>query len=153
MAVRRRKKGSKPLGEIRLRYSPPGPGRALLRVQRAGVASGDLFWAGLPLLSLLRRVPGYDLCGEIVSVGPGAGKQFRPGQRVCALSMNGAYARYIKLPFSRLLTVPENLDDGAACALVLNYLSAWQMISRIRSLQGYRQLREQTNRPVILLHS
>ena len=146
--------------EIAIHSTPPHPNQALVHVRRAGVAFGDLLWPESFLRHFLPSpwIPGYDLCGEIVSIGPRSGlrtvRNFRVGQRVCALAMRGAYSQYIELPLSRLLAVPENLNDDAACALVLNYLSAWQMMFRVAKLKSTLGSTLGSNeRPIILLHS
>jgi NADPH2:quinone reductase len=53
-----------------------------------------------------------------------------PGQIVTALPITGAYAEYVCLPQRELVSVPPGLDPAEAVALVLNYITAYQMMHR-----------------------
>jgi NADPH2:quinone reductase len=52
------------------------------------------------------------------------------GQRVAALPIAGAYAEYVCLPQRELVPVPSGLDSAEAVSLVLNYVTAYQMLHR-----------------------
>jgi NADPH:quinone reductase-like Zn-dependent oxidoreductase len=73
--------------------------------------------------------PGWDLVGVVDRVGPGAG-DFKPGEVVAALPISGAYTEFICLPQRELVPVPSGLDAGEAVSLVLNYITAYQMLHR-----------------------
>ena len=51
------------------------------------------------------------------------------GQIVAALPI-GAYAEFICLPQGELVPVPSGLDPAEAVSLVLNYVTAYQMMHR-----------------------
>jgi NADPH2:quinone reductase len=53
-----------------------------------------------------------------------------PGQKVAALPIHGAYAEFVCLPQRELVPVPSGLDDAEAVSLVLNYITAYQMLHR-----------------------
>jgi NADPH2:quinone reductase len=53
-----------------------------------------------------------------------------PGQRVAALPISGAYAEFVCLPEAEFVPVPSGLDAGEAVSLVLNYVTAYQMLHR-----------------------
>jgi NADPH2:quinone reductase len=53
-----------------------------------------------------------------------------PGQRVAALPISGAYAECVCLPPRALVPVPSGLDAAEAVSLVLNYVTAHQMLHR-----------------------
>jgi NADPH:quinone reductase len=53
-----------------------------------------------------------------------------PGQIVAALPIHGAYAEYVCLPQRDVVPVPSGLDAGEAVSLVLNYITAYQMMHR-----------------------
>src|SRR4029450_3754859 len=57
-----------------------------------------------------------------------------PGQRVAALPIPGASAEFVCLPQRELIPVPSGLDAAEAVSLVLNYITAYQMLHR--SAQG-----------------
>src|SRR5204863_5843373 len=53
-----------------------------------------------------------------------------PGQRVAALPISGAYAEFVCLAQRELVPVPSGLDAAGAVTLVLNYVTAYQMLHR-----------------------
>ena len=53
-----------------------------------------------------------------------------PGQTVAALPISGGYAEFICLPQRKLVPVPSGLDAAEAVSLVLNYVTAYQMLHR-----------------------
>jgi NADPH2:quinone reductase len=53
-----------------------------------------------------------------------------PGQTVAALPISGAYAEFVCLPPGELVPVPPGLDAAEAVSLVLNYVTAYQMLHR-----------------------
>lgn len=53
-----------------------------------------------------------------------------PGQVVAALPIRGAYAEYVCLPQRELVPVPTGLDAAEAVSLLLNYVTAYQMLHR-----------------------
>lgn len=59
----------------------PGPGQALVRVQRVGICGTDYsgFLGKMPFFSY-PRIPGHELGVEVLTVGPGV-KNVRPGDR------------------------------------------------------------------------
>lgn len=108
----------------------PGPGEAQVRVLASGVAFGDVL-KRRGMIPGLRPpfTPGYDLAGEVVRTGPGASR-FRPGDRVCAFLMNGGNAEAVNLPERLLAPIPAALDVSSAAALVLDGVTAWQLLHR-----------------------
>jgi NADPH:quinone reductase-like Zn-dependent oxidoreductase len=52
------------------------------------------------------------------------------GQVIAALPISGAYAEFVCLPKSELVPVPFGLDAAEAVSLVLNYVTAYQMMHR-----------------------
>jgi NADPH2:quinone reductase len=53
-----------------------------------------------------------------------------PGQIVAALPIHGAYAEFVCLPQRSLVPVPPGLDPAEAVSLILNYITAYQMMHR-----------------------
>ncbi|MCF0063214.1 medium chain dehydrogenase/reductase family protein [Dyadobacter chenwenxiniae] len=72
-------------------------------------------------------VPGYDLVGTVVATGPGVDTTLL-GKRVAALTKTGGWASYTLLPASDLLPVPEDIDPLEAETLIVNGITAWQML-------------------------
>jgi NADPH:quinone reductase-like Zn-dependent oxidoreductase len=112
----------------------PGCGQVRLRILATGVAFADvLMREGLyPHMPPYPFAPGYDVVGEIDAIGPDSG--LAVGQRVAALTVTGGYARYIVVPAQDCVPVPEGVDSANAVALVLNYLTAYQMLHRVAAV-------------------
>jgi NADPH:quinone reductase-like Zn-dependent oxidoreductase len=116
----------------------PGPGEVRVRMLAAGVAYADIMVReglystdeGWP------RIPGYDIVGEIEAVGPDAPSHLSVGTRVAALTVTGSYARHRILPVRWCVPVATWVDPASAVALVLNYLTAYQMMFRVASLES-----------------
>jgi NADPH:quinone reductase len=79
-------------------------------------------------------VPGYEVIGEIDALGS-AVQHLRVGQRVAALVVHGGYAEQILVCGDELVPVPEGIDNAMAVAMILNYVTAYQMITRSARLQ------------------
>src|SRR5207247_5005677 len=73
--------------------------------------------------------PGWDLVGVVDRLGDSVAG-IRPGQAVAALPISGAYAEFVCLPQRELVPVPAGLDAGEAVSLILNYITAYQMMHR-----------------------
>src|SRR5262245_31449892 len=73
--------------------------------------------------------PGWDLVGAVDRLGEGV-SGIEPGQIVAALPISGAYAEFVCLPPRELVPVPSGVDAGEAVCLVLNYVTAYQMLHR-----------------------
>jgi NADPH2:quinone reductase len=71
--------------------------------------------------------PGWDLVGVVDRLGAGT-SGIDLGQRVAALPIHGAYAEFVCLPQRELVPVPAGLDAAEAVSLVLNYITAYQMM-------------------------
>jgi NADPH2:quinone reductase len=79
--------------------------------------------------------PGYDVVGVVDKIGEGVA-EFKPGDTVAALTMFGGYSRYLCVSGAELTRVPDGVDPAEAVSLVLNYVTAQQMIHRIAKLQA-----------------
>src|SRR5262245_61588205 len=117
----------------------PKRGEVRVRVLAAGVALPDVMMReGIhPETPSLPFTPGWDLVGVVDRLGAGtAGVE--PGEMVAALPISGAYAEFVCLPQRELVPVPSGLDTAEAVSLVLNYVTAYQMLhrsARVRSGQ------------------
>jgi NADPH:quinone reductase len=102
-----------------------------VRVLVAGVSLPDLMMReGIhPETPRLPFTPGWDLVGVVDRLGDGV-SGIEPGQVVAALPISGAYAEYVCLPSRELVPVPSGLDAAEAVSLVLNYVTAYQMLHR-----------------------
>src|SRR5512138_2578109 len=109
----------------------PKAGEVRVRVQAAGVSLPDIMAReGVhPETPRVPYTPGWDLVGEVDRLGEGV-SGIEPGQRVAAMPIHGAYAEFVCLPQRELVPVQPGLDAGEAVSLILNYITAYQMMHR-----------------------
>ncbi|MCS6302108.1 MAG: zinc-binding dehydrogenase [Nitrospira sp.] len=107
----------------------PKHGEVRVNVLAAGVSLPDLMMReGIhPETPPLPFTSGWDLVGVVDQLGEGV-SELEPGQVVAALPICGAYAEFVCLPHRELVPVPSGLDPAEAVSLVLNYITAYQML-------------------------
>jgi NADPH2:quinone reductase len=111
--------GPEVLRLVELPTPRPGSEEVLIRVTHAGLNFADTHTrtnsyvqrASLPL------VPG----GEVVGVREDT------GERVLALVGSGGYAEYATAQAGRVFSIPDQIDDGTALALVVQGTTAWHL--------------------------
>ena len=115
----------------------PNKGEVRVRVLAAGVSLPDLLMReGIhPETPSLPFTPGWDLVGVVDRLGDGV-SELEPGQLVAALPISGAYAEFVCLAQRELVPVPPGLDAAEAVSLVLNYVTAYQMLHRSVKVRG-----------------
>ncbi|GAA4492670.1 medium chain dehydrogenase/reductase family protein [Hymenobacter ginsengisoli] len=131
-----------PGGPEQLREEPvpvPQPHEALVRVRACGVAFGDIIYqrGALPGGPPSPLTPGYDLVGDVIAVGA-AVTRVKPGDRVAALPVpgQGGYTTYICLPAAELIHLPTHLAPTEAVGAMLNYATAYRMLTRDARLRA-----------------
>lgn len=107
----------------------PAAGQALVRVEATAVSFAESAmrrgrYQGQPTFPF---VPGYDLVGTVETVGPGV-DQALIGRRVAALTKTGAWATAVLLTAAELVDVPDGVGADEAETLVVNGLTAYQML-------------------------
>ncbi|GBD42843.1 Phthiocerol/phenolphthiocerol synthesis polyketide synthase type I PpsC [bacterium HR40] len=104
----------------------PGRGEVLIRVAAAGVNRPDVLQrlGGYPPPPGASDIPGLEVAGEIVAVGPEV-HRFRVGDRVCALVAGGGYAEYCVAPEPQVLPVPRGLSTIEAAAIPETFFTVW----------------------------
>ena len=109
----------------------PKIGEVRVQVLAAGVSLPDIMAReGVhPETPPVPFTPGWDLVGVVDRLGDGI-SGIEPGQMAAALPIHGAYAEFICLPQRELVPVPSGLDAAEAVSLVLNYVTAYQMLHR-----------------------
>jgi len=120
----------------------PKDGEVRVRVLAAGVSLPDILAReGVhPETPRLPFTPGWDLVGVVDRLGRGV-SGIEPGQIVAAMPISGAYAEFVCLPQRELVPVPSGLDAAEAVSLVLNYITAYQMLHRSAKVRpGQRAL-------------
>ncbi len=120
----------------------PKNGEVRVRVLAAGVSLPDVMMReGIhPETPSVPFTPGWDLVGVVDRLGAGT-SGIEPGQMVAALPISGAYAEFVCLPQRELVPAPSGLDAAEAVSLVLNYVTAYQMLHHsAKVIPGHRVL-------------
>ncbi|MGE5114340.1 MAG: alcohol dehydrogenase catalytic domain-containing protein [Acidobacteriaceae bacterium] len=107
----------------------PLPGEVRVKVLAAGVSLPDvLAREGIhPETPRVPYTPGWDLVGIVDQIGGGV-SGFELGQPVAAMPISGCYAQYVCLPQCKFVPLPAGLDPAEAVAVILNYITAHQML-------------------------
>jgi putative PIG3 family NAD(P)H quinone oxidoreductase len=110
---------------LRERERPAPPeGSVLIKVAYAGVNRADLFQKQGKYPLPEQGIPGMEVSGEIAALGKGV-KDFKKGDRVCALMSEGAYSEYAVVPTSLIFPVPKSMTLEQAAALPEACFTAW----------------------------
>jgi NADPH:quinone reductase len=128
--------GTEVLKVVDLPVEPPGPGQLRVKVRAAGVGATDLMvlagkYSFAPKIPL---VPGYEIAGVVDAVGAGV-TSIRIGQRVAALTVYGGFGELLVREAEHFLPVPDEVSDVQAAGVILNYVTAWQMIHRVATVR------------------
>ncbi|HEY6781544.1 MAG TPA: zinc-binding dehydrogenase, partial [Thermoleophilaceae bacterium] len=124
--------------QIQERPDPqPGPGEVRVRVHAAGINFADLMArTGLyPDAPKPPSVVGYEIAGDVESVGPGV-EGFEPGQRVMGGTLFGGYAELVAPPTGALLPLPEGWSYEQGAALPVVYATAYAALVRYGALHA-----------------
>src|SRR5262245_921551 len=109
----------------------PRPGEVRIKILAAGVSFADVSMReGIhPEARRPPFTPGWDVVGTVEALGEGV-EAVQVGTTVAAMPIVGGYADFICLPVAELVRVPPQLDPAEAVCLVLNYVTAYQMLHR-----------------------
>ena len=115
----------------------PKEGEVRVKVRAAGVSLPDIMAReGIhPETPVVPFTPGWDLVGVVDRLGDGVGGM-EAGQMVAAMPISGAYAEFVCLAQRELVAVPSGLDAAEAVSLILNYVTAYQMLHRSAKVRG-----------------
>jgi NADPH:quinone reductase-like Zn-dependent oxidoreductase len=117
---------------VRQRPIPvPGQGQVLVKVAATGVSFAELS---------MRRgryydqppfpfVPGYDLVGVVEALGTGVDPTLAR-RRVAVLTKVGGWTTHAVVDAADLVAVPDAVDSESAETVVVNGITAWQMLHR-----------------------
>jgi NADPH2:quinone reductase len=109
----------------------PRAGEVRVKVLAAGVSLPDIMAreGTHPETPAVPFTPGWDLVGVVDRLGERV-SEIEQGQLVAAMPIHGAYAEFVCLPQGELVPVPSGLDAAEAVSVVLNYITAYQMMHR-----------------------
>ncbi len=132
-----RKGGPEVLQVIEHELREPQPGQVRVRILATGVGRTDIvmryhYYVFAPKIPF---TPGYQIVGTVDAVGPGV-TRFSANDRVAALTVHGGYAEYIFLGEEHLAHVPASVDLAEAASLILNYVTAYQMLHRTAQVKA-----------------
>ncbi|MER5396016.1 medium chain dehydrogenase/reductase family protein [Streptomyces sp. NPDC002599] len=108
-----------------------GPGQVVVRMEATGVSFAE---------QQMRRgryydqppfpfVPGYDLVGTVLTTGHGVDPGLT-GTRVAALVKVGGWASHVRVEAADVVPVPDGVGAAEAETVVVNGITAWQMLHR-----------------------
>jgi NADPH:quinone reductase len=131
--------GPEVLEVVELPVEAPGPGQLRIKVRAAGVGSTDLIMltGGYMYAPKIPFVPGYEVGGVVDAIGAGV-TGFELGESVAALTVHGSFAELLTREAEHFLPIPEGVSDRDAAGVILNYVTAWQMIHRVAKVQSGR---------------
>lgn len=118
--------------QIRVRdLSTPAAGQVVLRMDATGVSFAEQQmrrgkYYDQPPFSF---VPGYDVVGTVTAVGPDVDATMI-GRRYAAVTKIGGWASFLLLDAADLVPVPDGVSAAAAETVVVNGITAWQMLHR-----------------------
>ncbi|GAB6899891.1 medium chain dehydrogenase/reductase family protein [Kineosporia succinea] len=115
----------------------PGAGQVVLRMEASGVSFAE---------QQMRRgkyydqpsfpfVPGYDVVGTVVAVGPDVEASWI-GRRAAAVTKTGGWASHLLMDAADLVPVADGLDLAAVETVVVNGITAWQMLHRVARVRA-----------------
>ncbi|GAA2808084.1 medium chain dehydrogenase/reductase family protein [Kitasatospora sp. CM 4170] len=113
------------------RVPQAGPGQIVIAMEASGVSFAE---------QQMRRgryydqppfpfVPGYDLVGRVLATGDGVDAGLT-GRRVAALVKVGGWSSHVVLDAADAVEVPDGLTAAEAETVVVNGITAWQMLHR-----------------------
>ena len=129
--------GPEVLQAVDLPIIDPGPGELRVMVRASGVGATDLtMLAGDYMFApKIPFVGGYEIAGVVEAIGADV-TGFRVGQRVAALTVHGGFAERLVRGAEHFVPIPDAVSDVEAVAMILNYVTAWQMIHRVANVRA-----------------
>ncbi|MFJ9624899.1 medium chain dehydrogenase/reductase family protein [Streptomyces sp. NPDC101181] len=114
----------------------PADGQVVMRMDATGVSFAE---------QQMRRgkyydqppfpfVPGYDLVGTVTATGPRVDAAL-VGRRFAAITKTGAWASHVLVDATDLMPIPVEADPAAAETVIVNGVTAWQMLHRVAGVR------------------
>ncbi|GGM85030.1 NADPH:quinone reductase [Lentzea pudingi] len=114
----------------------PAEGQVVLRMEATGVSFAEQQmrlgkYYDQPAFPF---VPGYDVVGTVVGIGPGVDRDLR-GHRFAVVTKIGGWASHLIVEAADLVPVPDGVDSAAAETVAVNGVTAWQMMYRTAKVE------------------
>ena len=115
----------------------PGPGEVLVRVGAAAINFPDVLIVadGYQVSMPTPFVPGSEVAGEVVALGPGVDGA-TPGDLVFGATMVGAFAEYVALPAEGLMPIPPGVGVTAAAGFWVTYATAYHALRSVAEVRS-----------------
>lgn len=132
--------GPEALRVVELPDPEPQPGEVLVRVRAAAVNPTDTFVRNGARRSRQAHrpppyVPGMDVAGDLVAIGPGTDTPLEVGDRVMAIVLpsgaHGGYSELLALPAGSVTRAPAGSSHAEAATLPMNGLTARLTLDRL----------------------
>ncbi len=120
----------------------PKPHEVRIRVAYAGVNRADIVQAcgQYPPPSGASEILGLEVSGEIEALGSDV-TGWSVGERVCALTDGGAYAQFVCVPGTQLLSIPPKMSFAEAASIPEAAAASWMaLMEKARLKPGERIL-------------
>jgi NADPH2:quinone reductase len=114
----------------------PQATEVLIKIAAAGINRADVLQrkGGYPSPPGAPSYPGLECAGIVEAIGS-AVREFKVGDKVCALLQGGGYAEYCVVDEAQVLPVPGSLDMIEAASLPEAYFTVWSNVFEFGRLQ------------------
>jgi NADPH:quinone reductase-like Zn-dependent oxidoreductase len=129
------------LAIVESEIAEPAAGEVQVAVEYSVVAGADVNMrrGTYPFQKQPPLTPGYSVVGKVRVNGEGCTK-FHLGDRVACLTKYEGQAELVNLPERFLIPVPKGADPKVAVALVLDWVTAYQMLHRAAHVKGGQRI-------------
>src|SRR5207248_3204338 len=119
----------------------PGHGEVLIKIAAAGLNGADLSQrlGRYPMPPGASDILGLEAAGAIVALGDGVA-DWKVGEQVCALLIDGGYAEYVAAPAVPCLPVPRGVTVVDAAALPEVVITVWLNVFDLAELRPGERL-------------
>lgn len=117
------------LAPIDLPLPAPASREVVIKAAYAGLNRADILQrkGQYPLPDGAHKIPGLEVAGIISEIGPDV-KEWKIGDKVCALLNEGGYAEYARAPCTQLLPIPKHFDLREAALIPEALFTLWSAL-------------------------